>query len=395
MKKPKKKINKRKKKLNQKGFSFVEILSVMVIIGIIAMISYGAVNRYIKQQRYKNYEALIKTAQTAADEYIMDHPYADKFTFKELEEANYIDRITDPMDKSKDCRGKIRVRKEQETGKKIDKTYYSINYCCIEFNRTYDSKTKAISNDSRCKADPYDLNLVPLIKVLNVYPVESANNLRNWMVAYGKNPLTGDKKIDVDSVSLDAFNSNPGAYLKENGSWKYHEVVFGFWDCNASKDLSANAASMVNTYLNEGGAAIFGHDTLTKNGCGNHTNFNSLASHVCLDLHSGVSWSKSKKVKIVHKGIFTEFPWNIGTEGTVLEIPESHVYGQEAKGQVWLTFEGMNDSNEANIIYLSTCGNNAFIQTGHSNGSATDQEKKILANIIFYAVGNQYAEKED
>ena len=90
--------------------------------------------------------------------------------------------------------------------------------------------------------------------------------------------------------------------------------------------------------------------------------------------------------------MFTQYPYKIGNLDTVLNIPRSHVYGQEANGDVWITFTGgdMDSDLPANKIYLSTYGNNAFIQTGHSNGSATSDEQKIIANIIFYMVAKQY-----
>ena len=75
--------------------------------------------------------------------------------------------------------------------------------------------------------------------------------------------------------------------------------------------------------------------------------------------------------------------------GTKLKIPTSHVYGQVAGGDVWLTFD--NIGTPAKSIYLSTYGNNAFIQTGHSNGSATEDEQKIIANIIFYTMSQRYS----
>ena len=56
---------------------------------------------------------------------------------------------------------------------------------------------------------------------------------------------------------------------------------------------------------------------------------------------------------------------------------------------VWLTFD--NIGTPAKSIYLSTYGNNAFIQTGHSNGSATEDEQKIIANIIFYTMSQRYS----
>ena len=35
-------------------------------------------------------------------------------------------------------------------------------------------------------------------------------------------------------------------------------------------------------------------------------------------------------------------------------------------------------------FYLTSWGNCAMIQTGHSNGQATEDEQKIIANTLFY-----------
>uniref|UniRef100_UPI00261F0AC5 four helix bundle protein n=1 Tax=uncultured Capnocytophaga sp. TaxID=159273 RepID=UPI00261F0AC5 len=40
---------------------------------------------------------------------------------------------------------------------------------------------------------------------------------------------------------------------------------------------------------------------------------------------------------------------------------------------------------EANYkYYLTTWNNTAMIQTGHSNGESTEDERKVLANTLFY-----------
>ena len=169
---------------------------------------------------------------------------------------------------------------------------------------------------------------------------------------------------------------------------KYDILVFGFADCNGSKDLTAESAKAVDKFLNAGGAAIFGHDTITT-GCGNHKNFINLSKYVSIQATSDLDWAPSSDVTIQRSGVFTEYPWPIGKIGTKLKIPTSHVYGQVAGGDVWLTFD--NIGTPAKSIYLSTYGNNAFIQTGHSNGSATEDEQKIIANIIFYTMSQRYS----
>ena len=385
-------MSKRKVKIGNKGFSLVEILAVIVIIGILSGIGVAAYSRYKEKAIEQDYVALQTAIKNASDEYIMDHPNATEFTVEDLLEGEYISNIQDPKNKGSNIKGKIKVRKDNSSSSSLGQTYFTINYCTANSNTTYDSESGAYSDDARCKAEPYDLNSLPVIKVLNVYPKhiyngKIGNHLKGWMDSYGNG------KIQVTQVYIEDFNSNPNNYLKkESGKWNYDEIVFGFVDCNGYQDLSSSAASAVDNYLNSGGAAIFGHDTLTKNGCGSHTNFNSLAGHVGLTLNGpGVTWSPSNKVKIVRKGIFTEYPHKIGAVGTELTIPPSHVYGQVANGEVWITFEGY-EGVDANKVYLSTYGNNAFIQTGHSNGEATTDEQKIIANIIFYMVAKQYSE---
>lgn len=68
-------------------------------------------------------------------------------------------------------------------------------------------------------------------------------------------------------------------------------------------------------------------------------------------------------------------------------------------GNVWMEFQKPsidvieNDvRKEASILpkgpnysyYLTTWNNTAMIQTGHSNGESTEDERKVLANTLFY-----------
>ena len=380
-------------KLNNKGFSLVELLGVMVILGIVLGLSIAQYRKHIYETIQKSYDLMAENVEYAAENYFIDHPLEDSVTVEELVEQNYIEQIDDPSRQAKAddvCQGKIRKTTLESTEEgALDTNELAVSICCTDYSYTYKYPSNEKSKDKYCKANPYDVNEIKNINVLNIYPYHSTQNiygnqLESWMNTYGKGI------IKVTPVYILDFNANPEKYLGTSGKWNYDEIVFGFVDCNGSQDLSAHASELVDTYLNEGGAAIFGHDTLTVKGCGSHTNFNKLAKHVNLELTKN-AYSASTKVKISKKGIFTEYPWKIGDLGTVLTIPTSHVYGQVAHGDVWITFD-INDT-DANKIYLSTWGNNAFIQTGHSNGAATPDEQKIIANIIFYTFAKQYVEE--
>ena len=63
--------------MNNKGFTFVEILAVIVIIGLLTGISIAAFSRYKENAIKSDYEALAKSSYNAMEEYIMNHPYED------------------------------------------------------------------------------------------------------------------------------------------------------------------------------------------------------------------------------------------------------------------------------------------------------------------------------
>lgn len=235
-----------------------------------------------------------------------------------------------------------------------------------------------------------DYTSVKEIKVLQIYPIENAKGqLKTWMETNGY----GKGIIKVDSVYIDDFNNNPNAYLsKTNGKWNYDVLFLGTWDSNNSKDLSAASKSLTESYINDGGGCIFGHDTIrwdTYNTAGALPNFTSLAK--CVNITQNSYWAEGKSnastsVKIIKKGLFTTYPWNIGEIGTVLKIPAAHSVGQSGNGDIWLEFVNQTAIPEGDKgnFYLTTYNNCAMIQTGHSNGAATEDEQKIIANLIFY-----------
>lgn len=239
-----------------------------------------------------------------------------------------------------------------------------------------------------------DYTLVNEVKCLQIYPISNTSNqLKTWIETSGY----GKGIIKIDSVYIDTFNANPNAYLKDNnGNYKYDVIFFGSWDSNnGHKDLNAASKSAVEQFIRTGRGCVMGHDTFSfPNTHGTrHQYFNSLAPYFGITSHNlyngwdGSNTNKSNKVKITNKGLFTNYPWYIGEVGTVLTIPLSHNVGQRIdKAKKWLEFTQSsslaNDPN--NNFYLATYNNCATIMTGHSGGTATTDEQKILANTIFY-----------
>ena len=238
--------------------------------------------------------------------------------------------------------------------------------------------------------------------------VTEGSNVTNFE-AYGKNPDTGRQIIKVKHVSTREFEANP------NMIWDYDVMMHGTWDANEWNAINNDAVDVIGRYIDAGKGVITGHDTMGYK-MGKTYGISRLANKFNLILgfwpgmpnSSGVEiqgnkgWAYgSSKVKIEKKGFLTQFPWKLGPVGTVLDIPYTHGTSNAAKGNVWMEFtEGaywsdpalmteaearQNIPAEANHkYYLTTWNNTAMIQTGHSNGQSTEDERKVLANTLFY-----------
>ena len=228
------------------------------------------------------------------------------------------------------------------------------------------------------------------IKVLNVYPdIAGSNTLQGWM----NNPAIGLGKIIVTPVSITGFNNNPNSCLKEaSGEYIYDAIMFGSWDSNNSKDLSSAGEVATREFLNSGRGVIFGHDTQRYG----FPNFNSLTDKTNLDVDPvdprNHLWRGSTNIKVVNDGFLLKYPHIIPYE-TTLTIPYTHTTGQLAKGVIWMNFPNVSGSwtnpvqeinGGTNDFYLTTWNNAAMIQTGHSNGTSTLDERKVIANILWY-----------
>lgn len=253
---------------------------------------------------------------------------------------------------------------------------------------------------------------IPNIKFTNwqgqTYTLPKSASLKMWMEQPNSDDPKGYGKglISVDAVSITDFNNNPTAYLKNsNGTWKYDVVFEGAWDANNGYTLGKNAdytqqaVDLLKQFIEDGGGYLAGHDTIIGDLVSWSTNTNQLKDYLKLKLRgidiTGINNLGNNEVQVVKKGLLTDYPWKIGDIGSVLTVPVSHTTGQVAYGDVWLkyvtpfnqTYPGpeVNTSDGGtNNFYLTTWNNTAMIQTGHSDGEATPDEQKILANTLFY-----------
>lgn len=386
---------------NNKGFSLVELLAVLAIMAILAGIGIAAYNRYVGRARGDSYKNLGKSVIKAAQQYAMDHPgISGEIDPEVLKSDDYINNIDCPGNEGKPVNMVVTVSKEKEAGK-LAKSHISTTIQCPNNSFTYDEELGYFEYGAGFDIEP--IKNINVIKVLNVYgnsqkgdgTTVNANVLGKWMNSYGAN------KITVDGVNIEEFQ---GSELKNaDGSWKYDVVVFGFNDCNggSDKDISDNAYTALNEYVNANMPVIFGHDTVTAgNACNQyvdggktHANFNKFNDRAGLTLNKTFDATTTTKIQVIKSVDITMIPWPISKEE--LTIPKSHVYGQTVNNEddVAVIFKYNNSAynNKPNTqkSYLSVHNNIALIQTGHSvyhneENGATPEEQKLIANLIFF-----------
>ncbi|OHS96573.1 hypothetical protein TRFO_37253 [Tritrichomonas foetus] len=225
---------------------------------------------------------------------------------------------------------------------------------------------------------------------------------------------TKEKLLYVDSEPMTSFNTNPQKIFD------YDVIVFGTWDTNyADYDMSKRtnlpipaSIEVLKNYLDQGFGVLFGHDTLGFV-FGKKDSFGPLQDYVKLKFgrwgsypasadnrdYDEVSQFWTVQTVIKKEGLLTKYPWDIGPIGTVLNISLTHTCAQTAFGDIWLEmgelYHDPIDGPYSDIaapeevggnykFYLTSHKNAAMMQTGHSNCESTHDERKIIANTLFY-----------
>lgn len=138
--------------MNKKGFSLVELLGTITIMGILMGLAITAYSRYINGTRKKAYETLVQSSISAMEEYIVDHPTATTVTINDLYEKDYLERPTDPSSSENICDGKVTRTTTGAGGESsiLPDENYTVVLCCINYNYTFpnNGKDTPIKNDT-------------------------------------------------------------------------------------------------------------------------------------------------------------------------------------------------------------------------------------------------------
>ena len=140
---------------NKKGFSVVEILAVIVILGILITISAPAVLKYIDSSTKKGYDSIARSAREGAESYLMDTPsFSGEIQIKDLVEDGLLEKPIDPDDGSYICDGSVAYELVTGSDEGLDEYKYTVNLCCSEYEIAYEfpgGETKNIQQADFCR----------------------------------------------------------------------------------------------------------------------------------------------------------------------------------------------------------------------------------------------------
>lgn len=121
---------------NNKGFTLVELLATVLILGILSVAALIAYTSYLTSTRNKAYDTMARSAANAASEYGMDYYGVDSVTFKELYEDQYLEYPQDPSSSGKMCTGKVYIHRNENIDA-IETEEYDVIVCCANFSYKY------------------------------------------------------------------------------------------------------------------------------------------------------------------------------------------------------------------------------------------------------------------
>ena len=123
--------------MNKKGFSLVELLTVISLLGILMGIAIQAVMGYLNKAQNQAYDSIYKATYDAAQTYIMENGIESTLAngstgnveITKLVEDGYMTHPTDPNTKT-DCSGTVNYKMKKGSGKTADTIVYRISLTC-------------------------------------------------------------------------------------------------------------------------------------------------------------------------------------------------------------------------------------------------------------------------
>ena len=152
-------------KINKKGFTMLELLAVIIILGILISLAYTSISRYINQARSTTYEDFEKNITSGVTNYLIDHtgsiPNEGESLVVDVEKLvceGYVEDLQDPRESSKTCNldSYAIVKRNANTGYNMDIDYEACLVCAGYKSPACSNSIEGIRRlkaDSTCEVD--------------------------------------------------------------------------------------------------------------------------------------------------------------------------------------------------------------------------------------------------
>ena len=152
-------------KINKKGFTMLELLAVIIILGILISLAYTSISRYINQARSTTYEDFEKNITSGVTNYLIDHtgsiPNEGESLVVDVEKLvceGYVEDLQDPRKSSKTCNldSYAIVKRNANTGYNMDIDYEACLVCAGYKSPACSNSIEGIRRlkaDSTCEVD--------------------------------------------------------------------------------------------------------------------------------------------------------------------------------------------------------------------------------------------------
>ena len=127
--------------LNNKGFSLVELLAIITILGLIMGTAIPAYQQYVTKTRKEAYDTLITSSRTAAqNKFLADgQPIVCKkyYIVEDLYGGGYMDKPSDPASTATNCTGEVYIKSAPDSETDLMENYYlSVHLKCSVYETT-------------------------------------------------------------------------------------------------------------------------------------------------------------------------------------------------------------------------------------------------------------------
>lgn len=135
------------KKLNKKGFSLVELLATITILGILMSVAVGAVTIYLNKTREQAMDTIASSSYDGMVNYMMEknillNPKGEPnssttIDIETLFQEQYIEKPIDPYNKGTTCKGTVTVTNETSSSTVgLDDYRYQVEVRCSGGHKT-------------------------------------------------------------------------------------------------------------------------------------------------------------------------------------------------------------------------------------------------------------------